>query len=399
MTDRPAPPTADDVRTMLRAVIDPELGANIVDLGMAGEVTVTPAGAVTIGIKLTIKGCPLRAQIKNDIESRVETHPGVTKVTIDWGEMTATERSEVMTKARWNARDGASDTAVPINARVLAIASGKGGVGKSSVTANLAVALAAHGRTVGVLDADIWGFSMPRMLGMAERLEARRIEGHDKPRIIPNERHIGAGLLKVVSTGMLVDDESTALMWRGLMLTKAVEQFLNDVHWGNLDFLLIDMPPGTGDVQMGLARMLPRTDLIIVTTPATSAQKVAIRAADMARRSFLRVAGVIENMSAFTCEHDSTYPLFGEGGGAALAAEIGAPLLGQVPIEPAVARGSDNGEPIAAAGDSPAAKVFRDVAQQIIDSTVPATEMAGCSARSADAVEVAIRTKPAGQRT
>ncbi|NBR77018.1 MAG: DUF59 domain-containing protein, partial [Actinobacteria bacterium] len=178
MTDRPAPPTADDVRTMLRAVIDPELGANIVDLGMAGEVIVTPHGVVTIGIKLTIKGCPLRAQIKNDIESRVETHPGVTKVTIDWGEMTASERSEV----------------------------------------------------VGVLDADIWGFSMPRMLGMAERLEARRIDGHDKPRIIPNERRIGAGLLKVVSTGMLVDDESTALMWRGLMLTKAVEQFLNDVH-------------------------------------------------------------------------------------------------------------------------------------------------------------------------
>lgn len=379
---------------MLRAVIDPELGANIVDLGMAGEVTVTPAGAVTIGIKLTIKGCPLRAQIKNDIESRVETHPGVTKVTIDWGEMTATERSEVMTKARWNAREGASDTAVPINARVLAIASGKGGVGKSSVTANLAVALAAHGRTVGVLDADIWGFSMPRMLGMAERLEARRIEGHDKPRIIPNERHVGAGLLKVVSTGMLVDDESTALMWRGLMLTKAVEQFLNDVHWGDLDYLLIDMPPGTGDVQMGLARMLPRTDLLIVTTPAVSAQKVAIRAADMARRSFLRVAGVIENMSHFTCEHGSRYPLFGEGGGATLANDIGAELLGQVPIENAVAHGSDTGEPVALSGASAAAEVFRDIAKKIISATVPVTEMAGCSARLLESVEVALRKKP-----
>ncbi|MFM2181006.1 MAG: hypothetical protein RIR54_300, partial [Actinomycetota bacterium] len=248
------PPSVEQVRNLLRAVIDPELGANIVDLGMATDVEVTTDGVVTIGVKLTIKGCPLRAQIKNDIESRLETHPGVSKVKIEWGEMNADERSAVMTKARWNARENATDTAVPIGARVLAIASGKGGVGKSSVTANLAVALAAQGRTVGVLDADIWGFSMPRMLGMADRLAARKVDGSEKPKIIPNERRIGSGLLKVVSTGMLVEDEGTALMWRGLMLTKAVEQFLNDVHWGELDFLLIDMPPGTGDVQMGLAR-------------------------------------------------------------------------------------------------------------------------------------------------
>jgi ATP-binding protein involved in chromosome partitioning len=388
------PPTADEVRNLLRAVIDPELGANIVDLGMATDVSVGHDGVVTISVKLTIKGCPLRAQIKNDIESRLETHPGVSKVKIDWGEMNAQERSEVMTKARWNARENATDTAVPVSARVLAIASGKGGVGKSSVTANLAVALAAQGRTIGVLDADIWGFSIPRMLGMADRLEARRIDGSEKPRIIPNERRVGSGLLKVVSTGMLVDDESTALMWRGLMLTKAVEQFLNDVHWGELDFLLIDMPPGTGDVQMGLARMLPRTDLIIVTTPAVSAQKVAIRAADMARRSFLRVAGVIENMSQFTCEHGSTYALFGEGGGAALARDIGADLLGQVPIENAVAHGSDTGEPVALSGSSPAAEVFRDIAKQIIAATVPAGEMAGCSARLLESVEVALGKKP-----
>ena len=395
MTSRSVPPpTADEVRNLLRAVIDPELGANIVDLGMATDVSVSHDGVVTISVKLTIKGCPLRAQIKNDIESRLETHPGVSKVKIDWGEMNAQERSEVMTKARWNARENATDTAVPVSARVLAIASGKGGVGKSSVTANLAVALAAQGRTIGVLDADIWGFSIPRMLGMADRLEARRIDGSEKPRIIPNERRVGSGLLKVVSTGMLVDDESTALMWRGLMLTKAVEQFLNDVHWGDLDFLLIDMPPGTGDVQMGLARMLPRTDLIIVTTPAVSAQKVAIRAADMARRSFLRVAGVIENMSQFTCEHGSTYALFGEGGGAALARDIGADLLGQVPIENAVAHGSDTGEPVALSGSSPAAEVFRDIAKQIIAATVPAGEMAGCSARLLESVEVALGTKP-----
>ena len=388
------PPSADEVRNLLRAVIDPELGANIVDLGMATDVAVSTEGVVTIGVKLTIKGCPLRAQIKNDIESRLETHPGVSKVKIEWGEMNSDERSAVMTKARWNARENAADTAVPVTARVLAIASGKGGVGKSSVTANLAVALAAQGHTVGVLDADIWGFSMPRMLGMSERLAAQKVDGSEKPKIIPNERRVGSGLLKVVSTGMLVDDEGTALMWRGLMLTKAVEQFLNDVHWGQLDYLLIDMPPGTGDVQMGLARMLPRTDLIIVTTPAVSAQKVAIRAADMARRSFLRVAGVIENMSHFTCEHGSEYPLFGEGGGATLASEIGAELLGQVPIENAVAHGSDHGEPVSLAGDSPAAEVFRDIAKKIISATVPAGDMAGCSARLLESVEIALGKKP-----
>ncbi|MEK7296187.1 MAG: P-loop NTPase, partial [Actinomycetota bacterium] len=272
-----APPSVEEIRNLLRAVVDPELGDNIVDLGMATEVGVTPQGVVSIGIKLTIKGCPLRAQIKNDVESRVSRHPGVSKVIIDWGEMNADERTNVMTRARWNAREQAPDTQIPLNTRILAIASGKGGVGKSSVTVNLAAALANEGSIVGVLDADIWGFSIPRMLGMSDRLEARRMNGAEKPQIIPNERVVGKGLLKVVSTGMLVDDESTALMWRGLMLTKAVEQFLKDVHWGALDYLLIDMPPGTGDVQMGLARMLPRTDLIIVTTPAVSAQKVAIR--------------------------------------------------------------------------------------------------------------------------
>ena len=387
------PPTADHVRTLLRAVMDPELGDNIVDLGMAGDITVGADGVITIAMKLTIRGCPLRVQIRNDIESRLLTHPGVTKVTIDWGEMTSEERSAVMTRARWNAREQAGDTQVPTNARVLAIASGKGGVGKSSVTVNLACALAARGHTVGVLDADIWGFSVPRMLNMSDRLEAQRVGDGDKPKIIPNERRIGTGVLKVVSTGMLVDDEETALMWRGLMLTKAVEQFLNDVHWGELDYLLIDMPPGTGDVQMGLARMLPRTDLIIVTTPAVSAQKVAIRAADMARRSFLRVAGVIENMSSFTCEHGSSYPLFGEGGGRALANDIGAELLGQIPLEPAVAHGGDVGEPIAIDGSSAAARVFADIAKYIESTTVSVSELSGCSARDENVVAVSVRSQ------
>ena len=388
----PTAPTEEEVRNLLRAVIDPELGDNIVDLGMAGDITMVD-GVVTIGVKLTIRGCPLRAQIQKDIRSRLEVHPWVTKVKIDWGEMTPEERTAVMSRARWNARENATDTAVPITARVLAIASGKGGVGKSSVTVNLAAALAAAGKTVGVLDADIWGFSIPRMLGMPDRLEAARVDGKEKPMIIPNERVIGKGLLKVVSTGMLVEDEGTALMWRGLMLTKAVEQFLNDVNWGHLDYLLIDMPPGTGDVQMGLARMLPRTDMLIVTTPAVSAQKVAIRAADMARRSFLRVAGVIENMSDFTCEHGESYALFGSGGGQALADEIGVELLGQIPIEPAVANGGDIGEPLVLTATSVAAQTFTAIAQRIIVDTPEIDEMSDCSARAEDVVVTVRRSQ------
>ena len=383
-------PSIDDIRSLLRAVMDPELGDNIVDLGMAGDITFTN-GLVTIAMKLTIKGCPLRVQIRNDIESRLLAHPAITKVTIDWGEMTPDERTAAMTRARWNAKEQATDTAVPANTRILAIASGKGGVGKSSVTVNLAAALAQAGKIVGVLDADIWGFSIPRMLGMPDRLQARAVAGREKPMIVPNVRVVGSGLLKVVSTGMLVEDESTALMWRGLMLTKAVEQFLHDVEWGELDYLLIDMPPGTGDVQMGLARMLPRTDLLIVTTPAVSAQKVAIRAADMARRSFLRVAGVIENMSTFECDHGTQYALFGTGGGQNLANEIGVELLGQVPIESTVAAGSDSGEPVVLANIGKAAGVFLAIAQRIIDDTPDATEMSGCTARVEDVVAVSVR--------
>jgi ATP-binding protein involved in chromosome partitioning len=397
--DPPAvdPPSVDEVGTVLESVIDPELGADIVSLGMVPSVAVDEAGLVTVGIKLTIGGCPLRADIKREVESRIGVHPGVTGVRIEWGEMTPEERSEVMLKARWNARERAPDTQVPAACRVLAIASGKGGVGKSSVTVNLAAALAARGNVVGVLDADIWGFSVPRLLGISERMEAERVDGSDKPKIIPNERRVGDGLLKVVSTGFLVD-EATALMWRGLMLTKAVEQFLRDVHWGDLDYLLIDMPPGTGDVQMGLARMLPRTDLVIVTTPALAAQKVAQRAADMAHRSFLRVVGVIENMSSFTCEHGEEYALFGAGGGAELAAAIDAPLLGQVPLEEAVSAGGDTGTPIAIDGTGAAADAFRAIAARISDEIAPPlaavdVDMAGCSARMLDAVQVALGPK------
>ncbi|MEO5725073.1 MAG: P-loop NTPase [Ilumatobacteraceae bacterium] len=389
-----APPDADTILTLLRSVIDPELGADIVTLGMIPHVDVSPDGVVTVQIKLTIGGCPLRAQIKKDVETRIAVHPGVTDVRITWGEMTPEERSEVMLKARWNARENPPDTEVPLTARILAIASGKGGVGKSSVTVNLAAAVAAEGFTVGVLDADIWGFSVPRLLGIDERLEARTVDGSDKPKIVPNELVVGRGMLKVVSTGFMVG-ENTALMWRGLMLTKAVEQFLRDVHWGELDYLFIDMPPGTGDVQMGLARMLPRTDLLIVTTPALAAQKVAARAADMARRSFLRVCGVIENMSSFTCAHGDSYALFGTGGGQALADEIGVELLGQIPLEASVSIGGDLGKPVALDGSGPAADAFRDIAKRILTDIAPPTNMAGCSGRQLAVLFAAVQAKKA----
>jgi len=382
---------------VLGSVIDPELDADIVTLGMVPFVDVASDGVVTIGIKLTIGGCPLRADIKREVESRVGLHPGVSAVSIEWSEMTAEERSEVMSVARWKARDDAPDTDIPSSCQVLAIASGKGGVGKSSVTVNLATALALDGHTVGVLDADIWGFSIPRLLGMSDRMEAVRVDGSEKPKIKPNIKRVGDGTLEVVSTGFLVE-ESTALMWRGLMLTKAVEQFLADVAWGELDYLLIDLPPGTGDVQMGLARLMPRTSLLVVTTPALAAQKVAQRAADMARRSFLPVLGVIENMSAFVCDHGESYALFGEGGGQTLANEIDAPLIGQIPFETAVAAGNDAGNPVALRHDGPAAHEFRSIARRIIDEVAPPKteqpDMSGCSARMLDAVEAALGPKP-----
>ena len=235
-TTTAALPSRDEVLGVLRTVVDPELGADIVTLGMVPAVDVGDDGVVTVTIKLTIGGCPMRADIKREVETRLGVHPGITDVRIAWGEMTPEERSDVMLKARWNARQHAGDTQVPATTRVLAIASGKGGVGKSSVTVNLAVALARQGRTVGVLDADIWGFSIPRLLGMSERLEAVK-DDSGQALIRPNELAVGAGRLKVVSTGFLVG-EDTALMWRGLMLTKAVEQFLRDVQWGDLDDLL-----------------------------------------------------------------------------------------------------------------------------------------------------------------
>jgi len=321
---------------VLRGVIDPELGSDIVDLGMAKGATVSDDGEVIVTIALTTMGCPLRAQIRNDTKARIESFPGITNVKIDWTELSNDEKAATMERARKNAADNAGPTAIPATTRVLAIASGKGGVGKSSVTVNIAAALAMRGFNVGLIDADIWGFSVPRMLGIDGRLDAD-MDG-DRKIIRPHTQPMGAGRLDVVSMGFLVEDEESALLWRGLMLNRAVQHFLEDVAWNDdLDYLLIDMPPGTGDVAMGLARMLPRAEMLVVTTPATGAQKVAARAVSMARKSHLRVAGVIENMSVFVTEDGREYPLFGVGGGQALSEMAGVPLIGSVPIEPGVA--------------------------------------------------------------
>ena len=381
-------PTPDDVLAVLRGVIDPELGSDIVELGMAKGAAVQPDGEVVVTIALTTSGCPLRAQIQRDVRARVGSLPGVSHVKLDWTEMTQEEKSSAMGKARWNISQRPEDTALAPTTKVVLVASGKGGVGKSSVTVNLAAAIAAAGHTVGVLDADIWGFSVPRMLGVEGRLSGREADG--KKVMVPHERKVGDGVLRVISMGFLVEDEESALMWRGLMLNRGVTHFLQDVDWGDdLDYLFIDMPPGTGDVQMGVAKLLPRAEVLVVTTPANAAQKVASRAVSMARKSYLRVAGVIENMSAFTCEHGTSYALFGEGGGAALAADAGVPLLGQVPLEASVAAGGDAGDPIAL-GEGPAADAFRAIAQVILSEAIPPAEMAGCSARMLDAAIAAL---------
>ncbi|MBV8981587.1 MAG: Mrp/NBP35 family ATP-binding protein [Acidimicrobiia bacterium] len=390
----PAPhtvlPSEQDVVEVLRGVVDPELGSDIVDLGMVGDVKVAADGRVSVGVALTISGCPLRTQIREDVESKVRGLPGVADVDVTFAEMNQEQRSAVMQRVRKRLADNPPATEVPLTTRVIAVASGKGGVGKSSVTVNLATAMAARGLNVGVLDADIWGFSVPRMLGISGRLGAT-----DERKIRPNELKVGKGTLQVVSMGFLVDDEQQALMWRGLMLSKALEQFLTDVGWGPMDYLLVDMPPGTGDIQMALGRLLPRTELLVVTTPAIAAQKVATRVADMARRSYLKVLGVIENMSTFTCEHGTDYALFGEGGGAALSSDIGVPLLGQVPLEPAVSAANDAGQPLSTtAPDSPAGRVFAQVAARITDELLPPVDMAGCTARMLDAVEAKLGATP-----
>ena len=287
-----------------------------------------------------------------------------------------------MARARWKARDNAPATDIPARTRVIAISSGKGGVGQ----------VVGHGQPgrrpgqprasrSGVLDADIWGFSVPRMLGIEGRLGPSTTRTTDRPKMRPIEKRVGAGRLKVVSMGFL-SPRTRPSCGGASCSTGPCSTSSRTSLWGDLDYLLIDMPPGTGDVQMGLARMLPRAEMIIVTTPALAAQKVAVRAADMARKGYLRVVGVIENMSGFTCDHGEHYALFGSGGGERLAHEIGAPLLGQIPLEPEVSTGGDIGEP-AALGDGAVAAAFAELVDAVLEA-VPVVEMHDCTARIFD---------------
>ena len=373
----PSPPNETDVRRALEGVIDPELNANIVELGMLRDVAIDGAD-VTVTVDLTIAGCPLRGRINDDVVSKLRGLPGIGEVKVEMGVMEQEQRSALMDVARRRARDRAVATEVPASCRVLAVASGKGGVGKSTTAVNLAAALALAGHQVGLMDADIWGFSTPRMLGVSGRLGGS--EGKIDP--LPGPDVAGPGSLRVVSMGFLVDDERTALMWRGLILTRAVEQFLKDVRWGDdLAYLVVDMPPGTGDVQMALARLLPQAEMLLVTTPQKAAQQVAARAAMMARRSYMKVAGVVENMSFFECDHGTRYPLFGTGGGESLAGELDVPLFGRIPLDPQTREGADEGLPVVMEHPtSPAAGAYRALADRVMEA-LPPVEMAGCTGR------------------
>lgn len=366
--------TRDDVLRTLEGVRDPELGGNVVELGMISGVEIDGT-SVEIGLALTIAECPMRNQIENDTLRRVEAMPGVERVNVRTTAMTKKQRAELMSVARTRARENAEPTQVSPTTRVIAVSSGKGGVGKSSVAVNVAVAMARSEFRVGLLDADIWGFSTPRMMGVEERLEADETTKLITP--------VMAQGVKLVSTGLIIESEETALMWRGLMLSKALEQFLKQVEWGELDYLVIDMPPGTGDIQMALTRLLPQAEMVVVTTPQRAAQKVAIRVADMARRSHMPIVGVIENMSGLACECGRVHSVFGQGGGQELADDLGVPLVGSIPLDPHVVPGGDTGRPVVtSAPDSPAAVALRSAAERLIQ-LVPPADMETCTGRIA----------------
>jgi len=375
------PPSHDQLLEALRDVVDPELGEDIVTLGMVRAVDCRD-GAARAEIALTVAGCPLRTQLREDVTRRLAAVPGVESVEVTTGVMGTDERARLMSTARRAAQGRAVQASFPDSARVLAVVSGKGGVGKSSVTANLGIALARRGYAVGLLDADIWGFSIPRLFGVSGPLEVA------SGKIVPAEIAVGDRQLRVVSMGFLAD-ENEAIMWRGLVLARAVQHFLEDVAWGPLDYLLVDMPPGTGDVQMALARMLPRAEFLVVTTPSVAAASVAGRAADMARKGHVRVAGVIENMAPYTTEDGRHHAIFGEGGGASLAAAIGVPLLGSLPLDPGFAAAGDAGAFTQLDATSSIAVGFAAIAERLVTHAAP-LEMWGCTARLIDQVEGAL---------
>src|SRR5205809_3389329 len=355
-------PTKEEVRQALRNVLDPEIGKPIEDVGMLKGIEVED-GLVRVYVLLTIAGCPLKDRIDTDVRAAVgPILDAGQRIEVILGEMNEDQRKDLVTKLRGGTAPVEQRTFFADgDTTVIAVASGKGGVGKSTVTVNLATALAAEGHRVGIVDVDVWGFSVPRMMG----LSGQRPVGFNNM-ILPLESHG----VRVISMGFFVPEE-TPVIWRGPMLHKAVQQFLGDVYWGDLDFLLADLPPGTGDVSISVASFLPGAQMLVVTTPQDAARKVAERAGKMAEQTRLRVIGVVENMSHFVCPHcGERTAIFGEGGGQEAADTLGVPLFGRVPLVPALREGSDVGTPIVASDpDSEAALVLREAARRLAKET------------------------------
>lgn len=360
-------PSRDAILKSLEAVIDPELRASIVELDMVRSIEVSPDGAVAVTVSLTTPGCPIRNHFETAVVEAVRPLEGVTRVDVGFDVLSDSEKAALQRKL--GRGGGLPSGALAQVDNVLCIGSGKGGVGKSTLTVNLAAALAAEGKRVGILDADVWGYSIPRMLGLGDR----RPPVSPQRKIVPLESHG----IKVMSIGFFVQEDS-AVVWRGPMLHKALTQFLEDVEWGALDYLLVDLPPGTGDVSMTLAQLLPDAQFLIITTPQPTAQKVARRAAEMAHKVDLEIAGVVENMSGFTTPAGERFQIFGEGGGQELADELDVPLLGKVPLTMPLRAQADAGAPLVATDpDDAAAQAIRQAARGVIAMTPQALPLLG----------------------
>jgi ATP-binding protein involved in chromosome partitioning len=358
----PLPPTVDQVTRALAGVNDPEIRRPITDLGMVKSVDVTADGRVTVAVFLTVAGCPMRDTITRDVTAAVTPLPGVTGVAVELDVMSDEQRRQLQTQLRGDQPQREIPFAQPGSlTRVYAVASGKGGVGKSSVTVNLAVAMAQRGLTVGVVDADIYGFSVPRMLGVTGR--PTQVESM----IMPPSAHG----VKVISIGMFTRSDAP-VVWRGPMLHRALQQFLSDVFWGDLDVLLMDLPPGTGDIAISVAQLVPSAEILVVTTPQLAAQEVAQRAGTIALQTHQQIAGVVENMSWLEMPGGERVEVFGSGGGAAVAEGLSralgttVPLLGQVPLDTRLREGGDAGAPIVLTDpDAPSAKELLGIADRL----------------------------------
>jgi ATP-binding protein involved in chromosome partitioning len=349
-------PTDAQIREALKAVIDPELRRDIVELEMVRSIAIKDDGVVDVTVSLTTPGCPIKSHFQTGVAKAVTSLEGVTHCNVGFDVLSDQEKGVLQRKL--GRPGGLPEGSLAQVEHVICIGSGKGGVGKSSLTVNLAAALTADGKRVGVLDADVWGYSIPRMLGLGS--DRPKVNGERK--ILPLDAHG----LKVMSIGFFVKEDE-AVVWRGPMLHKALTQFLEDVAWGELDYLLIDLPPGTGDVSMTLAQLLPQAKFVIVTTPQDAAQKVARRSAEMADKVKLEIAGVIENMSGFTTPSGERFAIFGEGGGGRLADELEVPLLGSVPLTMALREQADEGTPLVFTDpDDPASQAVRQAARGLV---------------------------------